>query len=366
MRNVIMSDIADEYDASDMSGGAPQDDVADTPADVTTTKVVPSGDDAPVEETTADAVADNVPMAQTMRARAAVFEAILDEVVEDSITDPEPGQEPPTREEATNTISEITDEAVEQGVVSPNFRSRIPFIIQRHFGMSAPRVRLYAKAAKFASAALTEVKENTISVDTVADDGLERGDETISAVLPDDGELNYLDSNAEKASGPGMFIPGIGFMSDDEVKMDDISEEQVTQDMTEGEDAPHISDVTLTPEDTPIPDSATGDVMRWSFNDDDAPAPADEPAEDSDEEDDEKLPAEVEKEVVDPATDVEAKDVGDAKTEASMKFLAASIINERKATVLVSRRYTSSVLRRVSHELRHILPRNFVRKYNIK
>ena len=49
----------------------------------------------------------------------------------------------------------------------------------------------------------------------------------------------------------------------------------------------------------------------------------------------------------------------------AVKFLAASSVNHRKATALVSKRFAGVLLNRTLHDLRHHLPEKFVKKYNL-
>ena len=388
MRNVIMSDADERYDASDLSGGAPQDDDAST-AEVTTTQVTPAGDESPASEqavTPADEVAENVPVQQTMRARAAVFEAIVDEYVEDSIENPPPGEEPPTREEATQEVSEIVDNAVENGTVAPNFRTRIPAIINRHYGRKALRASLYLKAAKFVTATMTEVTEEAITTDPVVTDAdlINKGDETITQYTKnlDSGELDYIEEQAKTASGPGMFIPGMGrgsMFSSPIFEDDVITEEQVAPDMAPGDvEFPHISDTVLEPtEETPTSEGEPSmrarrrkmvKRSRWSMNDDVADEGTANEAEaaPAQEETGESVPANIEQGVVDPETDVQVSDMGNDNVETVMRIAGASYLTSQKFLASVSRSYTSSLVRSVGHEVRHIFPARFARRYGLK
>ena len=70
-------------------------------------------------------------------------------------------------------------------------------------------------------------------------------------------------------------------------------------------------------------------------------------------------------EVVKPEVDIQVTDNLPDKVAEAMRYLAASRVNERKATALVSKRISGALLQDTLHKLRHHLPAEFKRKYKI-
>lgn len=370
-----MSDAVSEYETSDMAPAPQPQDDAETSSTVVETNTVPATTVANPESdvtTTADAVADNVPVAQTMRARAAVLEAILDQVVEDAKDPEDPSEEPMTREEATEVVSDVVDKAVDADVVSPSFRRRIPAIINRNYKRSDRMAQLYAKAARYTAAVLTEVKEDAIELDPVVDDACKKG-EGICDVEKGEGELTFT-NNAKVASGPGMFVPGVGYMSTIPASEDEISIEPVAEDQATGKEdiGENIDDTTLeyggfNPTSEGGPSMRRRSKMsartRWSMEDD---PDGFKDESDAKAETEDEATKEVADAAVDPEADVSVDNVENKPVADTMRFLTAATINQHKFTTYVSRNYTSALVRKMMHELRFCLPANFVRKYRIK
>lgn len=433
MRNALMEDVVSEYNETDMTGVPTDPDNIDTSVETSTDDssavVIDEG------ATPADAVVENVPMEQTMRARVAVFEAILDEVVEDAVENPEPGEAPLTQEEATDLVTDVTDKAIEYDIVPPTARARASAIIKRHFAHYDPRVKLLSKAARFVADELTEVNDNAVELSPIVDEGILTDAEKGKVADAQEGEVIF-DDQSEVASGGGegvmryrtprarmrrkshQYLPG--FMSDDngsviEEILDPMSEggkeigdhvddgplelegssptseggpsmaaryrramryrnrmaddndvtiDEVLDPMTNGgkDIGDHVDEGPLELEGC-SPTSEGGAVMRrrmrarrsWRRMEEiGMPLP------------EETMPPEVEEQVVDPDYDVSSENVENATAEAAMRFLAASVVNQRKSTAMVSRAFSSALYRRMSHELRHILPRRFVTKYRIR
>lgn len=138
---------------------------------------------------------DKLPESANVEMRMAVFEAIVDDMVEDIVGAAESDEKIITESEVEEQIEPFVDKVVELRLVSGRVRKRIPALIRYHLRRKDPRSRLAAKAAFFMTHNLTRMEDAldpVITDDTVGTDhGTQTGDVTygdhaeVDPVLPD-------------------------------------------------------------------------------------------------------------------------------------------------------------------------------------
>lgn len=252
---------------------------------------------------------NELPEQAVAQMRVAVFEAIVDDIIEDTLTT----EQVENREKAVeDKVAPIVDKAVALHIVPASVKQNVTALLAKHFKQVDPRKALLAKAAHFVMEAQTDVSEpcyDEIEVDQA------------KIVTPESTEIVEEAVSAEQAEAPA------------EKKMSAIAlyNRYMDGEITEQEMNEQITEATGT-EVTPE-------------------AEGEEPVE--------TVP------VVTPE-DVEVADIVPEEQAAAMRYLAASAINHRSATVAVSRRLSAPLLNDMLHQLRYCLPADFVKKYRVK
>lgn len=322
MRKFLSSGICDDYEASQLN---------------------------PVETKTADGEAsqnaiteaiNKLPEKTCLSARIAIFEAVIDEVIENAVN---PNIENPVEKVITTTgadvppivaenpaqveeiVDPIVDKAVALHIVPAYVKKHIPEMIQRHFDKRDPRIGLLAKAAHF---------------------------------------LMEAETTGPDVTGENIAVP----QTDTSAPTTD--EEFVEQSVNPDNKNPVEKVIETTESDAPTM-SARGLYNAWragkiskSFMEEkiaelqNGSASVEEGTEDADETD----------EVADVvnSSDVEVAEGIPEDKATALKYLAASAVNHRSATVVVSRSISGPMLSSMLHQLRYCLPKYFCQKYNIK
>lgn len=276
-----------------------------------------------------------LPEKDSMRARIAVFEAIVDTVIEDEIKDAASTEDESPRsadvKEVTEVVEEITDKAVAMHLVPYTFKSYIPSIVARHLKRNDPRVQLLAKAAHFVMEAETEVPaaaetpgETIATPDDTKDNGLQEG----IAQEIDDSRKGDIEDVVEGGETPSTMRARIVRNAYNRYMSGEISESEFKEE---------VKEVGIEENENGNPSSA---------------APAGDTVE-------EETPV-VEGADVDVPADVPTQMAN------ALRYLASSSVNHRNATTLLSRKLSGPMLSEMMHVLRHHLPAKFIKKYNVK
>ena len=254
------------------------------------------------------AVVDELPEKECMKARIAVFEAIIDEVAEDTIEEKEAESNAPvTENEVEEAVEPIVEKAVALGIVPSSVRNKVSKLIHSKFVTTKTRASLLAKAAHMVAEAVTETDYNAgaDSIDTPIDETVDIKDEIKDAT-----------SEKDEAPNAGTSPTTSAWLRawDNSGKRNSRFEGDIGVD-----------------EDSAVPDDA------------DMGAPEGGPANDI-------------------AVDV---DEGlDAETKSSMRYLVKSAIHHRRATAKVSRRLSAQLTDDMVNQLKYALPAKFYERYN--
>ena len=253
-------------------------------------------------------IVNALPEKECMKARIAVFEAIVDEVVEDTIDEKEVESDAPvTENEIEEVVEPIVDKAVALGIVPSSVHRKVSNLVHAKLISRKTRASLLAKAAHMVAEAVTETDYNAgaDSIDTPINETVNINNEIKDATseqddAPNDGKspttsawLKSWDNNRSRRS---RFEGDVG--TDDNGVVDDV-------------------------------DTAVG-------------APEGGPAND---------------------ISVDVDDGLDTETKANMRYLVKSAIHHRRATAKVSRRLSAQLTDNMMHQLRYALPAKFYNKY---
>ena len=253
-------------------------------------------------------IVNALPEKECMKARIAVFEAIVDEVVEDTIDEKEVESDAPVKEsEIEEVVEPIVDKAVALGIVPSSVHRKVSNLVHAKLISRKTRASLLAKAAHMVAEAVTETDYNAgaDSIDTPINETVNINNEIKDATseqddAPNDGKspttsawLKSWDNNRSRRS---RFEGDVG--TDDNGVVDDV-------------------------------DTAVG-------------APEGGPAND---------------------ISVDVDDGLDTETKANMRYLVKSAIHHRRATAKVSRRLSAQLTDNMMHQLRYALPAKFYNKY---
>src|SRR5574344_9164 len=253
-------------------------------------------------------IVNALPEKECMKARIAVFEAIVDEVVEDTIDEKEVESDAPvTENEIEEVVEPIVDKAVALGIVPSSVQRKVSNLVHAKLISRKTRASLLAKAAHMVAEAVTETDYNagadnidtpideTVNINNVIKDATSEQDDA-----PNDGKspttsawLKAWDNNRSRRS---RFEGDVG--TDDNGVVDDV-------------------------------DTVVG-------------APEGGPAND---------------------ISVDVDDGLDTETKANMRYLVKSAIHHRRATAKVSRRLSAQLTDNMMHQLRYALPAKFYNKY---
>ena len=292
MRKFLATRLCDGYTVEQMNPEAP----------------VTEGTD-PDRVTTVEQIND-MPEQVVSTMRIAVFEAIVDEIIEDTLTT----EQVEDREQAVeDKVAPIVDKAVALHIVPASVKHNVNVLLAKHFRNVDPRKSLLTKAAHFVMEAQTEIAEpccDEIEVDQskiVQPDAQEQVEEATSTVIANAPE------EEKKMSAVTLF------------------NKYMNGEITEQEMNEQIAEATS----TEVTQSANGEEPVTATP------------------------------VVEPLEVAVAEAVPEEQA-AAMRYLAASAINHRSATVAVSRRLSGPMLNDMLHQLRYCLPKEFVKKYRVK
>ena len=269
-----------------------------------------------------------LPEKDSMRARIAVFEAIVDTVVEEEIKEATTTEdESPRTKEITEVVENITDKAVAMHLVPYTFKSYIPAIVSRHLKRTDPRVQLLAKAAHFVMDAETVVPaaaETPSTTIATPDDtnNVPQDDITqqIENTTPDDVEKALDDDETAGSMRARLVKQAYARFMSGEITETEFKEEVQGAGVTNANPSAEAPENDKVEEDeTPVVEGADVEV------------PAD-------------VPTQMAK---------------------ALRYLASTSVNHRNATTLVSRSLSGPMLSEMLHVLRHHLPAKFVSKYHV-
>lgn len=315
MRKFLSVQLCDDYEASQLNPV-----YADTPEGA-------AQHDAAVTEI------KDMPEKDNMRARIAVFEAIIDTVVEDELKDAtSPEDESPRTEDVAQTAEEITDKAVAMHLIPYNFKSRIPGIVARHLRRSDPRVQLLAKAAHFVMDAETAVPaaaetpgETIDTPETTKDNGQSGLDQEIKDSTNGDIENVGVEQSSQTESASAMRARRVA-MAYNRLMEGEITEQEFKEEAEEA--GANMNPSAAAPEADTVEEPSSTPVVE----DSDVDVPADVPT----------------------------------QMSRALRYLASSSVNHRNATTLLSRKLSGPMLTEMLHMLRYHLPAKFIRKYDVK
>ena len=341
---------------------------------------------------------DEMPETVNMKFRKAVFEAIVDDLVEtkiEQIEEQQLAQNPNTDEqpivvdakEVEAEVAPVVDKAIAMHKVPSSMRNKIPAMIAKHLRTRNPYYGLLSKVARFAAEEVVSVQEDTATADLdtkPADTGVNIATE--EPVVPTGDSTQ--DPNAatpfiENTKSNDMFARWM-LGTDSGLAPADNNEEVVGADgeviLPKVETEPAAEPVE---NGEPLGDPAGESCRKMSLRDRRRQWFMEEEtvASDSAEavgndtvgtEQTENQPADggtsIEEEVV-KVTDCSCQNtensVPTVQTDA-LKYLAASCINQRKATALVSRNLTGVLTSKALSDLRNCLPGWYKKKYNLK
>ena len=252
---------------------------------------------------------NDIPEQECAKMRIAVFEAIVDDIIEEVVTT----EQADNREKAVDDkVAPIVDKAIAMHIVPSSIRGRINTLIAKHLRKTDSRKALLAKAAHFVMEAETEIDEKiseNIEVDQSTVVQPEVSKEVESAVSTE------IDNSEVK---PSMVVRNLfNRYMHGEITEDEMSEQIRAATSTE---------VTATSE--PVEEEDQTPVIR--------------------------------------PIDVAIPESIPEEQKAALRYLAASSLNHRSATVAVSRTLSSHLLNDMLHQLRYCLPKEFVAKYRVK
>lgn len=256
-------------------------------------------------------VINALPEKECMKARIAVFEAIVDEVAEDTIDEKEAESDAPvTENEVEEVIEPIVDKAVALGIVPSSVRRKVSNLVHTKLISRKTRASLLAKAAHMVAEAVTETDYNA---------GADNIDNPIDETVNIDGEIKDATSEKDEAPNEGKSPTTSAWLKAWDSK---------------GKRSRFEGDVGG---DVDSDDSGTVDAIDAAVG-----APEGGPANDI-------------------AVDV---DEGlDDETKANMRYLVKSAIHHRRATAKVSRRLSAQLTDNMMYQLRYALPAKFYNKY---
>ena len=244
-------------------------------------------------------VIDSMPEKQCMKARIKVFEAIIDEVVEDTIDEKDAESETPaTVSDVEEVVEPIVDKAVALAIVPNSVRRTVSRLIHDKVVSHKTRASLLAKAAHMVAEAVTDTDYNAGAdgIDTPIDNTVNIG-----------GEIKDATSEEDEAPNDGT--------------------------------TPTTSSWKRAWDNARFEDDLGADA---GVSDSDLGAPVGGPASD---------------------ISVDVDDGLDVETAAEMRYLVKSAIHHRRATAKVSRRFTAQLTDKMMYQLRYALPAKFYNKY---
>jgi hypothetical protein len=252
-------------------------------------------------------VIDALPEKESMKARIAVFEAIVDEVVEDTIDEKEVESDAPvTENEVEEVVEPIVDKAVALGIVPSSVRRKVSNLVHAKLISRKTRASLLAKAAHMVAEAVTETDYNAgaDNIDTPIDETVNINQEIKDATSEKDEAPNEGTAPTTSAWLKAWDNNGRRSRFEGDVGVDD------------GDDLDEVDTAVGAPEGGPANDIS-----------------------------------------------VDVDDGLDTETKANMRYLVKSAIHHRRATAKVSRRLSAQLTDNMMYQLRYALPAKFYNKY---
>ena len=308
-------------------------------------------------------IVDSLPEKECLKARIAVFEAIIDEVAEDTIEEKEAESNAPvTENEVEEAVEPIVDKAVALGIVPSSVRRNVYNLIHSKFVTSKTRASLLAKAAHMVAEAVTETDYNA---------GADNIDTPIDETVNIDGEIKDATSEKDEAPNSGTspttsawqraWDRGSRFEADEYTAGADNIDTPIDETVNiDGE----IKDATS--EKSEAPNTGTSPTTSAWLRSWDRGSRFE--GDVSDEISDDKVPTDTAMGAPEggPANDINVDvDEGlDTETKASMRYLVKSAIHHRRATAKVSRRLSAQLTEDMMTQLKYALPVKFYTKYS--
>lgn len=314
-------------------------------------------------------IVDALPEKECMKARIAVFEAIIDEVAEDTIEEKEAESNAPvTENEVEEAVEPIVDKAVALGIVPSSVRNRVSKLIHSKFVTTKTRASLLAKAAHMVAEAVTETDYNAgaDNIDTPIDETVNIGGEIKDATseeseAPNSGTapttsawLRAWDNGSKRTrfSADDEYAAGADNIDNPIDETVDIGGE-IKDATSEKDEAPNAGTSPTTSAWLKAWDNSGRRNGRFEGD-----VGVDDPAVPDD--------AAMGAPEGGPANDI-AVDVDeglDDETKSSMRYLVKSAIHHRRATAKVSRRLSAQLTDDMVNQLKYALPAKFYDKYN--
>lgn len=256
---------------------------------------------------------DKIPEKDQLRLRIATCEAIVDDIIANNIEQNDGNADVEVIEEE---IKPVVEKAVALHIVPRQMMDKIRPMIAKHLRLRDPMVALHAKVAHYLTDSVIRMEEEDCVISEVLDDkpadtGFDIQEETVTPTKPS------VDSWKPRKKWS---------MEEDEKKEEDDKKND---------------------EEKKDDESSSSDDNDESSKDDDKEE-KDTKEEKTDDKEDVKVDADLPKQVED-----------------SMRFLAASAVNHRKATALVSRKIGGVMLVNCLYALRNCLPESYKRKYRM-
>lgn len=332
---------------------------------------------------------------------------------------------PPSPAEVEEAVAPVVDTAVALKLVPASLKARVRPMIAAHLRKHNPYYTLLSKAAKFVANELVDIKEEDTVIEeqkvidmTPADEGVDINNDSVEAAgntkQDKKAAVPFIEAPTSRANWMKFFMEdtAIGESELDtkpaDIGVDPINatiEAQKNTDTTDS-DAP----VTAAPQQrysrymrVSMDDTAVGndtialdgvdnssadidDADKITTTDSDAPVTAEvmrarlrrgsrmSAADGNDAIGTSELDNKPEKESVDINDEVLVPEGDSAQTDGSipahqadaLKYLACSCVNERKATMLVSRKLTGVLLSQTLYQLRNCLPDWYKTKYGLR
>lgn len=106
----------------------------------------------------------------SMRMRFAVAEAVIDEVIGDTIDEKEMEKEGIVNVAEVDAVLEpVVEKAVDLGIIPAAMKERVPHMVAEHLKRRNPRLALYMKAAHYAAASVVKLQDSEVIVDLKED-----------------------------------------------------------------------------------------------------------------------------------------------------------------------------------------------------
>ena len=316
-------------------------------------------------------IVNALPEKECMKARIAVFEAIVDEVVEDTIDEKEVESDAPvTENEIEEVVEPIVDKAVALGIVPSSVHRKVSNLVHAKLISRKTRASLLAKAAHMVAEAVTETDYNagadnidtpideTVNINNVIKDATSEQDDA-----PNEGKspttsawLKAWDNHSRRSRFEGDVGTDYNAGADN---IDNPINETVNID---GQIKDATSEQDDAPNDGKSPTTSAW-LKAWDNHGRRSRFEGDVGTDDNGVVDD--VDTAVGAPEGGPANDisVDVDDGLDTETKANMRYLVKSAIHHRRATAKVSCRLSAQLTDNMMHQLRYALPAKFYNKY---